>query len=345
MIRIALVARPRRARARSPRCKTQGRPAGRVPAVDAARGALPEGREVLRGAREASSASRASRSPPTTTTRSRSRRSRTCSTQGAKVLVIQPTDSQAASRVRAARARARREGRRVRPRDRRRPTSTTTSRTTATRSACCRREAALAGDATARASTCILVGPGRSLGRDRDHARLRGHARAVHRAGRHRDRDEAEPQRVVARAGAAHRRGCARPAPATTSTRSSRTTPGMARGAVQAVAGRRPRARVHRRRRRRRRERQLRVPGQAVDRGPQGHRSRSRRPPPTSRSELLDGDAADGAATIAHRRQARAGRRRARRGRHARHRQAAARRHRLPHRRRAAGVQEPARGR
>ena len=60
---------------------------------------------------------------------------------------------------------------------------------------------------------------------DRDHARLRGHARAVRRARRHRDRDEAEPQRVVAGAGAAHRRGRADPHRRQASTRSSPTTP------------------------------------------------------------------------------------------------------------------------
>ena len=58
------------------------------------------------------------RSPPTTTTRSRSRRSRTCSRRARRSSSSSRPTAQAASSYVAARARARREGHRVRPRDR-----------------------------------------------------------------------------------------------------------------------------------------------------------------------------------------------------------------------------------
>ena len=61
-----------------------------------------------------------------------------------------------------------------------RPISTTTSRTTAIASACCQAQAALAATGS-KGKYVILSRPGRSLGRDRDHARLQGHARAVRR--------------------------------------------------------------------------------------------------------------------------------------------------------------------
>ena len=196
---------PRRS-PRAARLQEAARPAGRVPAVDAPGGALPEGREVLRGSARRSSASASSRSPPTTTTRSRSRRSRTRSTQGAKVLVIQPTDSpgrvDATSGSRTSTARR---------------SSRTTARSSSPdldyyvshdsyRSACSRRRprsqatggkgkyVILAGQAGHSVATEITRGYKDTLAP----YVARGDIEIVARA---------EPQRVVARAGAAHRRG------------------------------------------------------------------------------------------------------------------------------------------
>jgi hypothetical protein len=149
--------------------------------------------------------------------------------RGAKVLVIQPTDSAAAGSY-VARAHA--AGAKVVAYDRSIPGADFYVAHDSYRVGVIQAEAPSSPPA-ARASTSC---PGRPATGRRDHARLPGDARARRRARRHQDRRRAEPQLVVARAGAAHRRGALLAGGRVDATREQLR---MARGAVRAagVAG------------------------------------------------------------------------------------------------------------
>ena len=223
--------------------------------------------------------------------------------------------------LRQARAREGREGHRVRSRDRRaRPRLLRLARQLP------RRRAPGAGRARRRPATRASTSSSRARpvtrSRPRSRAATRTRSRRTSRAARSRSCSS----RTTARGRRSRRSAPSRmrsPAAAASIDAILANNSGMARGAVQAVTSRRPRPRLHRRRRCRRRERQLRVPGQADDRGPQGHPAARDAPRPTSRSSSSTARTPAGSLVDRARRQERAGRRRSRRGRHARDREGA----------------------